>query len=398
MGGLLDGGGYTKEGRSLDNHERPSQRRHPDSEPGSVFPLRGIVLRLRLLATEPRRAHHNGSDELARSRRCRNRAGRSQLRSVLLEAVVLRRDKKMLEDLRRRKHAHVTSASPTLPFHRCGDPEPKRRCVPSYAHSQPPPLVAAASSSPWTTERRSAPGGRAALLPRAGFHGPEEHNRFREMELFMRTTPQPLPMLGGLSSQFLPRIKVELPEPPESPLRRLNTDCGGGAGGTFSNNCDDSPLDVRIHPRSPNGSSSNRCAAGSSSVGGGAAAVVDNGEVEEIVANVELADDSTSGDVLEGRSNCTPNAASASAGGARMPYVAAARAVAERQLVELQRLHAEEEHKLKVELLKKQHMVADLQRKYWRMKVKALAQKAATSSYHPSENKSVEEEDSDSPD
>lgn len=227
----------------------------------------------------------------------------------------------------------------------------------------------------------------------------EEHNRFREMELFMRTTPQPLPMLGGLSSQFLPRIKVELPEPPESPLRRLNTDCGGGgAGGTFSNNCDDSPLDVRIHPRSPNGSSSNRCAAGSSSVGGGAAAVVDNGEVEEIVANVELADDSTSGDVLEGRSNCTPNAASASAGGARMPYVAAARAVAERQLVELQRLHAEEEHKLKVELLKKQHMVADLQRKYWRMKVKALAQKAATSSYHPSENKSVEEEDSDSPD
>lgn len=225
----------------------------------------------------------------------------------------------------------------------------------------------------------------------------EEHNRFREMELFMRTTPQPLPMLGGLSSQFLPRIKVELPEPPESPLRRLNTDCGGGGGGTFSNNCDDSPLDVRIHPRSPNGSSSNRCAAGSSSVGG-AAAVVDNGEVEEIVANVELADDSTSGDVLEGRSNCTPNAATASSGGARMPYVAAARAVAERQLVELQRLHAEEEHKLKVELLKKQHMVADLQRKYWRMKVKALAQKAATSSYHPSENKSVEEEDSDSPD
>lgn len=222
----------------------------------------------------------------------------------------------------------------------------------------------------------------------------EEHNRFREMELFMRTTPQPLPMLGGLSSQFLPRIKVELPEPPESPLRRLNTDCGGG--GLLSNNFDDSPLDVRIHPRSPNGSAINRCARGSANVGG--APVVDNGEVEEIVANVELADDSTGGDVLEERNNCSPSAATAAAAGARMPYAAAARAVAERQLVELQRLHAEEEHKLKVELLKKQHMVADLQRKYWRMKVKALAQKAASSSYQPNENKSVDEEDSDSPD
>lgn len=223
----------------------------------------------------------------------------------------------------------------------------------------------------------------------------EEHNRFREMELFMRTTPQPLPMLGGLSSQFLPRIKVELPEPPESPLRRLNTDCGVGS---LSNNCDDSPLDVRIHPRSPNGSANNggRCARGSATVGG--APMVDNGEVEEIVASVELADDSTGGDVLEDRNNCTPTGAAA--GAARMPYAAAARAVAERQLVELQRLHAEEEHKLKVELLKKQHMVADLQRKYWRMKVKALAQKAssAPSSYHACENKSVEEDESDSPD
>ncbi|KAL3253729.1 hypothetical protein MRX96_054508 [Rhipicephalus microplus] len=196
----------------------------------------------------------------------------------------------------------------------------------------------------------------------------EEHNRFREMELFMRTTPQPL--LGGLSSQFLPRIKVELPEPPESPLRRLNTDCGGG--GLLSNNFDDSPLDVRIRPRSPNGSAINRCARGSASVGG--APVVDNGEVEEIVANVELADDSTGGDVLEDRNNCSPSAATAAAAGARMPYAAAARAVAERQLVELQRLHAEEEHKLKVELLKKQHMVADLA------------------------EESVDEEDSDSPD
>nr|XP_037279303.1 uncharacterized protein LOC119172347 isoform X2 [Rhipicephalus microplus] len=135
----------------------------------------------------------------------------------------------------------------------------------------------------------------------------EEHNRFREMELFMRTTPQPL--LGGLSSQFLPRIKVELPEPPESPLRRLNTDCGGG--GLLSNNFDDSPLDVRIRPRSPNGSAINRCARGSASVGG--APVVDNGEVEEIVANVELADDSTGGDVLEERNNCSPSAATAAA-------------------------------------------------------------------------------------
>ncbi|XP_037572703.1 uncharacterized protein LOC119455380 isoform X4 [Dermacentor silvarum] len=294
----------------------------------------------------------------------------------------------MLEDLRRRKHAHVMSAS--QPPHWGRDPAPKRRCVQRSVGSQPP-LVAA---SPWTTERCSAPGGPAALLPRAAFRA-QEHNRFREMELFMRTTPQPLPMLGGLSSQFLPRIKVELPEPPESPLRRLNTDCGVGS---LSNNCDDSPLDVRIHPRSPNGSASNggRCARGSATVGG--APMVDNGEVEEIVASVELADDSTGGDVLEDRNNCTPTGAAA--GAARMPYAAAARAVAERQLVELQRLHAEEEHKLKVELLKKQHMVADLQRKYWRMKVKALAQKAssAPSSYHACENKSVEEDESDSPD
>ncbi|KAH7951435.1 hypothetical protein HPB52_008958 [Rhipicephalus sanguineus] len=291
----------------------------------------------------------------------------------------------MLEDLRKRRHGHVMSAyqppppppPPPPPFYWCRDTEPKRRRVLGAAGSEPLQLVVAppSSSSPWTAERSSAPGGRPVLLPRAAFHGPEEHNRFREMELFMRTTPQPLPMLGGLSSQFLPRIKVELPEPPESPLRRLNTDCGGS--GTFGNNCDDSPLDVRIHPRSPNGSASNRCARGSASLGG--APVVDNGE---------------------DRNNCTPHAATAAAGGARMPYAAAARAVAERQLVELQRLHAEEEHKLKVELLKKQHMVADLQRKYWRMKVKALAQKAASSSssFQPSENKSVDEEDSDSPD
>ncbi|XP_065294857.1 uncharacterized protein BEAF-32 isoform X3 [Dermacentor albipictus] len=293
----------------------------------------------------------------------------------------------MLEDLRRRKHAHVMSASQP---HWGRDPAPKRRCVPRSADCRPPPPPLVAASSPWIPERCSATGGPPSLLPRAAFRAPEEHNRFREMELFMRTTPQPLPMLGGLSSQFLPRIKVELPEPPESPLRRLHTDCGVG-----SNNCDDSPLDVRIHPRSPNGSASNggRCARGSATVGG--APMVDNGEVEEIVASVELADDSTGGDVLEERNNnCTPT------GAARMPYATAARAVAERQLVELQRLHAEEEHKLKVELLKKQHLVADLQRKYWRMKVKALAQKAssAPSSYHACENKSVEEDESDSPD
>ncbi|XP_075749746.1 boundary element-associated factor of 32kD isoform X4 [Rhipicephalus microplus] len=303
----------------------------------------------------------------------------------------------MLEELRKRRHGHVMSASQSPqppPFLWGRDPEPKRRRILGAAGSQPPQLVRVATSSPssWATERSSAPRGRPVLLPKPSFH--EEHNRFREMELFMRTTPQPLTMLGGLSSQFLPRIKVELPEPPESPLRRLNTDCGGG--GLLSNNFDDSPLDVRIHPRSPNGSAINRCARGSASAGG--APVVDNGEVEEIVANVELADDSTGGDVLEERNNCSPSAATAAAAGARMPYAAAARAVAERQLVELQRLHAEEEHKLKVELLKKQHMVADLQRKYWRMKVKALAQKAASSSYQPNENKSVDEEDSDSPD
>ncbi|XP_077483715.1 uncharacterized protein LOC144093857 isoform X2 [Amblyomma americanum] len=220
----------------------------------------------------------------------------------------------------------------------------------------------------------------------------EEHNRFREMELYMRT-PQPVPM--GLSSQFVPRIKVELPEPPESPLRRLHTDCGGVVG---LGNCDDSPLDVRIHPRSPNGTSS---ASNGGGVGGcakatpttttvGGAPMVDNGEVEEIVANVELADDST-GDVLDDRNSGSGGAAAAAAAG-RMPY-ASARAVAERQLAELQRIHAEEEHKLRVELLKKQHAVTDLQRKYWRMKVKAFAQKI-----HHGDKKSIEEDDSDSAD
>ncbi|KAK8762258.1 hypothetical protein V5799_026474 [Amblyomma americanum] len=212
------------------------------------------------------------------------------------------------------------------------------------------------------------------------------------MELYMRT-PQPVPM--GLSSQFVPRIKVELPEPPESPLRRLHTDCGGVVG---LGNCDDSPLDVRIHPRSPNGTSS---ASNGGGVGGcakatpttttvGGAPMVDNGEVEEIVANVELADDST-GDVLDDRNSGSGGAAAAAAAG-RMPY-ASARAVAERQLAELQRIHAEEEHKLRVELLKKQHAVTDLQRKYWRMKVKAFAQKI-----HHGDKKSIEEDDSDSAD
>lgn len=216
----------------------------------------------------------------------------------------------------------------------------------------------------------------------------EEHNRFREMELFLRSTPQPLAMhgLGGLCSQFVPRIKTELPEPPESPLRRPNADgCGVGGGHGLLNNSDESPLDVRIHPRSPN--SNGGCVRSSASVGG--APMVDNGEVEEIVASVELADDST-GDVSEDRNNIDAAPPPPPAG--RGPY-ASARAVAERQLVDLQRMHAEEEHKLKVELLKKQHAVADLQRKYWRMKVKVLAQRA----FH-GDNKSVEEDESDSAD
>lgn len=213
----------------------------------------------------------------------------------------------------------------------------------------------------------------------------EEHNRFREMELFLRSTPQPLAMhgLGGLCSQFVPRIKTEPPEPSGSPLRRPNADSGGHL--LLNNSDDNGPLDVRIHPRSPSSNGAGGCARSSASVGG--THMVDNGEVEEIVASVELADDST-GDVSEDRNNI--DAAPPPPG--RGPY-ASARAVAERQLVELQRLHAEEEHKLKVELLKKQHAVADLQRKYWRMKVKVLAQRA----FH-GDNKSVEEDESDSAD
>ncbi|XP_077563156.1 uncharacterized protein LOC144178879 isoform X3 [Haemaphysalis longicornis] len=259
-------------------------------------------------------------------------------------------------------------------------PATKRRAVGPMV---PPPFAAPAqlgTSSPWGAEH--APRGLPRLLPRT-FLAPEEHNRFREMELFLRSTPQPLAMhsLGGLCSQFVPRIKTEPPEPSGSPLRRPNADNCSGGHLLLNNSDDNGPLDVRIHPRSPNGGG----ARSSASVGG--TQMVDNGEVEEIVASVELADDST-GDISEDRNNI--DAAPPPPG--RGPY-ASARAVAERQLVELQRLHAEEEHKLKVELLKKQHAVADLQRKYWRMKVKVLAQRA----FH-GDNKSVEEDESDSAD
>uniref|UniRef100_A0A090XDC9 BED-type domain-containing protein n=1 Tax=Ixodes ricinus TaxID=34613 RepID=A0A090XDC9_IXORI len=208
----------------------------------------------------------------------------------------------------------------------------------------------------------------------------EEHNRFREMEFFLRSTPQPLGF-PSLPSPFLPRIKVEVPDPPDSPLRssdgchtNLNRSCTPARNNSRHINTDEEPLDVRINPRSPDGVSRTyaRTAAG-------APVMESNGEVEEIVANVELADDSSADGAAEDRRD-----------NGRTANFAAARALAERQLAELQRLHAEEEHKLKIELLKKQHAVADLQRKYWRLKVKALSQKA----FH-GDNKAVAEDDSD---
>lgn len=210
----------------------------------------------------------------------------------------------------------------------------------------------------------------------------EEHNRFREMELFLRTTPQPLALgfhgVTGMSPPFLPRVKVEVTEPPDSPLRSPDVGCGGGTGGSVNHKDSDSlqnninedgPLDVRIN----NTRSLQREAPAATDP------VADNGEVEEIVASVELADDST-GDGQEERRPM-----------GRAPNFSSARGVVERQLVELQRLHAEEEHKLKVDLLRKQHAVADLQRKYWRMKVKILSQKVCLA-----DHKGFIEDDSDS--
>lgn len=213
----------------------------------------------------------------------------------------------------------------------------------------------------------------------------EEHNRFREMEFFLRSTPQPL-AFPSLPAPYLPRIKMEVPDPPDSPLRspdgcHLNPNRTHGVNNNTNNsrviNTDEEPLDVRINTRSPDGVS--RAYPGGRATTTGASVMDSNGEVEEIVANVELADDSSAdGRVDDRRDN------------GRTANLAAARALAERQLAEVQRLHAEEEHKLKIELLKKQHAVADLQRKYWRMKVKALSQKA----FH-GDNKAAGEDDSD---
>ncbi|CAN8013657.1 unnamed protein product [Ixodes persulcatus] len=200
------------------------------------------------------------------------------------------------------------------------------------------------------------------------------------MEFFLRSTPQPLGF-PSLPSPFLPRIKVEVPDPPDSPLRsldgchtNLNRSCTPARNNSRHINTDEEPLDVRINPRSPDGVSRTYARTAS-----GAPVMESNGEVEEIVANVELADDSSADGAAEDRRD-----------NGRTANFAAARALAERQLAELQRLHAEEEHKLKIELLKKQHAVADLQRKYWRLKVKALSQKA----FH-GDNKVVAEDDSD---
>ncbi|XP_064469207.1 uncharacterized protein LOC135383818 [Ornithodoros turicata] len=169
----------------------------------------------------------------------------------------------------------------------------------------------------------------------------EEQNRFREMELYLRgTAPHQLTFQGiaNNSTTFLPRIKVEVPDTAVSPEAR---------GIDLS---DEAPLDARLRPSVD---VDHHCKNSQPSLH-------TNGEVEEIVASVELADDS----------NCLPD---------EEDRVPPGQAFVQHELAELQRIHAEEEHRLKVELLKKQHSVADLQRRYWRLKLKLLSQKSLNS-------------------
>lgn len=165
----------------------------------------------------------------------------------------------------------------------------------------------------------------------------EEQNRFRDVEVFLRgSAPHQLSFRGLVnhSQPFLPRIKVEVPDPAGSPDPRGVEDAS------------DAALGVRLRSTLEDGG---HCR--------GTEQVHANGEVEEIVANVELADDS----------NCLGEDEDRDPTG--VPFV-------QRELGELHRLHAEEEHQMKMDLLKKQHAVADLQRKYWRLKLKVLRQKA----------------------